>query len=496
MTAIGTERAVVYDADAPRWLAWAGNGLTLLLVLPLIAAISAGSGYAQWWADARGWSILMDTLAFAGAAACVGTLGGCLLGRAGVGWALAGCVALVVPSSLLGTTWIAALGRNAPLGDWLTVYDWPVAAAVVGLRYVGVAALIVAMHRRGDDRAAKVFTVRRAWWWLRVKPMLRPITAAWLAIVMLASADHVLPSMFLIHTYGTQLLIQYNALLDLPGAAALATPMLGVAVVLLTIAGRVGKPYPATGARGARSRGSVWGAVAVVAVALCVPCVVLIAQVGASKPVIDATVAMREEFIHTGKLAVLSMVICTVLGWCLGEHWLAAWRAGRVTLAPMLLVNLIAPGALLALGVIELFQRQPFSMLRDTDVPLLVAYGCRVTPVTMLIVFAAGVARPTLPITAARVLGVSRWRRWRHVVWPTQRQTWIVAAMVSLLLVATEVEMSVLLQQAGVATVGVRLYTLIHTAPQADVSAGALAVLMVLTPLLIVTGALARERTR
>ncbi len=146
--------------------------------------------------------------------------------------------------------------------------------------------------------------------------------------------------------------------------------------------------------------------------------------------------------------------------------------------------------------MIALFQHAPLHSLRDTDAPVLLAYVCRVTPVAALIVFAAGMVQPTAPMTAARVLGVTPWRRWRHIAWPTQRLTLATVMIVCLLLVATEVEMSALLDQAGVTTVGVRLYTLIHTAPQTTVSASAVAVLLLLVPLLVAGGLLARSRTR
>jgi ABC-type Fe3+ transport system permease subunit len=475
-----------------------GEGLVPLMLLGLLTAVAAASGYAQWWADPRGWSILVNSFVFAAMAAMVGTVGGYAIGRAGIGWALVACAALLIPSSLCGSAWIVALGRHGPLGAWISIYQWPVAAAVTGLRYLGVAALIVAVHLRGRDAAGKVFHVRHAWWWLGVRPALRPVTAAWLGLLLLISAESILPSMFLIPTYGTEILIQYNALLDLPGAAALATPMLATTIGLVAVAGVIGRPYPSSNkaCRVANSPHVAVMALAALAVGLGVPCAALAWQARSFAAVIDAMGQMRAEIGHTLILAGVGAVVCALSGWVMGECWLRAWRERKFSLVPLTMLNLIAPGSLLALGVIDLSQRWPLQWARDTDIGLLLAYVSRFVPLATLIVFAWGVSHPTLAAEAAKVLGVSRWRRLRHIVWPSRRRPLAMAAVVCALLIGTEVEMSVLLTTAGTTTVGVRLYTLIHTAPQAQVSAAALAVLLLFTPLLLSAGVIARTKAR
>ncbi len=55
----------------------------------------------------------------------------------------------------------------------------------------------------------------------RVAPVL---FAAWLVLFLMVQSDHILPGMFLIHTFGTEVLIQFNALMDPDAAAALSMP--------------------------------------------------------------------------------------------------------------------------------------------------------------------------------------------------------------------------------------------------------------------------------
>ena len=467
--------------------------LTCLLLLPLGAAVASASGYQDWWLSGRGWSILFNSCVFSLVAGAVATVGGYVIGRSGVGLAALACVPLAIPSSLWGSAWIVALGRSGPLGDWFTVFDWPVASAVVGLRYVGIAAIIFATQRTGPGPAASIFTIRRAWWWLGIRPALAPAVAAWAATFLLVSVDHITPAMFLIHTYGTQVLIQYNALQDLPGAAALATPMLLPTLIAIAIITCSARPWEHTETNPPQ-RASHWPAVLLALVFLGIPLAATLWQIGSPATLFDAYSQMRPEVMRTTWLSILSAPLCVVFGWLLAESWLRARRQGRWPVEPLILVNLVAPPALLAMGMMSLFDRFPLRLIRDSDAPLIVAYMVRFVPVVMLVMFLVGLRRPTLPDTAARLFNVPILSRLRHIHWPNRRLEIFAVLILTGLLIATELEASLLLVPAGTATVGVRLYTLIHTAPDAQVSAAAIGVLILLIPWMLLLGFLARRR--
>lgn len=467
--------------------------LTLLLLAPLGAAIASSSGYQDWWLTGRGWGILFDSFTFSLFAGVVATVGGYAVGRAGIGWSALACVPLAIPSSLLGSAWIVALGRTGPLGDWVTVFDWPVAASAVGLRYLGVAAIIFATQRTGPGPAAQVFQVRRAWWWLHIKPLLVPATAALAVSSLLISTDHIMPSMFLIHTYGTQVLIQYNALQDLPGAAALAIPMLLPAVVAIALVVATLRPWTQPQAS-IPPHGSFGFALPVVLFAIGIPVCAIVWRMGSPVALTGAMSEMRPEIIRTSLLTAAGAPICAVIGWLLAESWLNAWRRGRWSLVPLILLNLSAPPSLLALGLIDLSDRGPLRFLRDGDSPLIAAYAVRFVPMVVLVMFMVGLRRPTLPDTVARLFHIPVGRRLWRIHWPTRRAELGAVLILCGLLIATELEASLLLVPAGTATVGVRLYTLIHTAPDAQVSASALAVLILLVPWVVCLGFMVRRR--
>ncbi len=469
--------------------------MTIALLLPLITALVAAVNVISEGFDARILSLLLDTVWFAGLASIIGVLAGLLIGRIGVGWSIVACVPMMLPSSLMGSAWIVALGRTGPLGDWLTVFDWPIAAGAVGLRYTGLAALIFATHRVGWGPAARVFKLRNAWWWLGVMSLTTPASACFVVLFILCSADHIMPSMFLIHTYGTQVLIEYNALQNLNGAAALAVPMLAPAVIgMLLLAGLI-RPRQQQD-ENAPPRAARLPGLAVLLVAIGVPLGAVLWRTGSWSAYVESFGMMRSELVHTIWLVAIGSLISTLIAWPMALLWLERKQAGKRSVIPWILVNLAAPPSMLALGLIDLSSRWPIVLVRDSDVLLYAAYAVRFVPLVVLMLYIAGLQRPTLPVIAAQVYDVPIGSRLLRIHWPRWRGTLITALLLSGLLIATELESSLMLTPAGSSTVGVRLYTLIHTAPDQQVSAAALAMLTLLLPFIIMTGWLiSRRRT-
>ncbi|MGB7160714.1 MAG: hypothetical protein WBD40_21805, partial [Tepidisphaeraceae bacterium] len=237
--------------------------LVLIVLLPLLSGLMTSlspdgrDALVSWWARPSGWSLLWRSLVFAAAGATVALLAGWTVALALATRSLvarvvlvACCLPLLVPSSLMGVGWIMAMGRDAVVTNALravfgdavpTIYAWPLAAGATGLRYFGVAALVIAMARRDGqtsraaERAFSMPWSSRAQ--LRIGATLVPALVAWLLLLLLVQSDHILPGMFLVHTFGTEVLIQFNALMDPAGAAALALVPTLIALVVVLLCG-------------------------------------------------------------------------------------------------------------------------------------------------------------------------------------------------------------------------------------------------------------------
>ena len=511
----------------------AAESLAILSLVPLAAAI-AGSfktggtgGYAWWWGSARGWEALGRTLAVAAPAGAIAVALAWVLVESAVRlsrrWAalavLAACLPLLVPSSLEATAWIVALGREGIVTGWLrgtvgdagiNLYSIAGAAWVTALRYFGIAALVLLLARRrreGHWPAERVFAVPRAAAaiHLHLRAAVRPIAAAWLLVALFSMNDHIIPGMLLVSTYGTQVLIRYSALLDPAGAAALAAPMAAVGCVLLIAALRVGKDFLGAATEAAvehpRSRSvqaiAAIPAAAVLALALAVPVAVLAGRTESVQAVGGAIADARGQAWATLWAAGIGGAIAATAAAVLAGHWVRCRRAGALTAAPWVLLNLTVPPSLVGIGVIGLFQHAPLAAARDTCVPLVLGFVVRFLPVATLLLYSLWRSEPAEAALAARVHGVPGWRTAWSIVWPPRRPALAGAAILGALLIATDLETAILLAPPGGATLGVRLYTLIHTAPDAMVSALALGILAMTAPAIALAGAviaLARRR--
>ncbi len=498
-------------------------GPALVLVLMLPVAVGVGSTlnaegferYRSTWLDASGWSVFGRSLGFGATAACWAlafawpvAAWSSRLG-AGARYTVLALAALpiVLPGSLLAVGWVMALGRDGVVANglgidkpWLTIYDKPVAAAAIGLRYFGLAALPMAIElrrlrlRSGFDHAYGLPGWSR-WWWLTARPVLPAAVAGFVLVLVFAINDHIMASMFLVQTYGTQVLVALNAMLDARLAMVRCMPMvLGGLVVSYAVARRlrgasVGETHVVIDGESRGGFASAWGALSVMTLALGAPLVALAVRAGSARAVLAAFGEVSDEFQTTAVTLAIAVPITLAAGLALARAWRSDERAGRFALAALLVVNLVLPGSVLALGTLRLFEAGLLATWRDTAVPLAFALVARFTPLAALLLFAVGRRESATRRDAAKAFGLRAWAIARHIDWPAQRFRLAAVALVVVLAGATELEMAVLLTPAGDTTLGVRLYTMIHTAPDALVSAVALAYALALAGVLIAAGA-------
>jgi iron(III) transport system permease protein len=505
------------------------EALAILALVPLAAAVvgSLGvvgptGGYVYWWGTARGWESLARTMAVAAPAGAMAVLMAWVLvasavhlsPRWAVGIVMAACLPLLVPSSLLATAWIVALGREGLITGWLrqvagdcpvVLYTIPGAAAVTALRYFGIAALVLLharLRREGEWPASRVAAIPpvSAAWHLELRADARPALAAWLLVTLFSMNDPIIPGMLLVSTYGTQVLIQYSALLNPAGAAALAAPMAAVGAALMAATVLAGRdlwfapsepPAPVRRPRGLFGRLlAALAAAVVLALALAVPAAVLVARTESPAAIVRALADARDQAWQTLYVASAGAAIATAAAAMLAHHWVAQNRAGARTAVPLVLLNLTVPPSLLGIGMIALFQGAP-TAVRDSAVPLVLGYAVRFLPVATLLLYALWRREPPDALLAARVHGVPAWRAAWTVTWLPRRAAVAGAALLAALFMATDLETSIFLAPAGGSTLGVRLYTLIHTAPDASVAALALGILALTVPAILLLAAVA-----
>ena len=489
------------------------EALALAVLAPLAAAVWCSFGqesYAHWWGTSRGWQLLGQTLQLASLATLIALVLGFVLAIAAAKlpsrWAIAvlclACLPMVMPSSTLATPWLALAGKSGPAAGimrWIggSAYSMPAAAAVLAARYFGIAAVVLLQYQRRILRMGPVETVfdlpaAVRLLHLRLVPAAGHLAAAGLVIMLLCMNDHIIPGMMLVSTYGPVIMVQYSALLDPAGAAALAVPVAAVCGVLVVCAMLMARrtctdsgdsaPLGPEVARGATSFCDAAIVAAILCVTLGLPVTALVVRVG-SVPIFMQTLwDARSQALHTLWLSIIAAVVAVAGGSLLARRWISRWRQGKPTLVPLVLINLTVPATLLGVGCIQLDELLGRWSLGSTSLPLLAAYVFRFLPVVVLLLFFVWRGASALPSLAARLHGVRGGSYLWNIGWPSHRPHLVGAALACALLMATELEMSIQLAAPGQATLGVRLYSLIHTAPESMVSALTLGMLLLAAP--------------
>jgi ABC-type Fe3+ transport system permease subunit len=201
--------------------------------------------------------------------------------------------------------------------------------------------------------------------------------------------------------------------------------------------------------------------------------------------VIGALADARNQVWQTACVASAGAALAAAIAAVLAHHW-AAQPASRLggavrSVVPLVLLNLAVPPSLLGIGMSEIFQHAPPGV-RDSSVPLILGCAVRFMPVAVLLLYALWRKEPPDAVLAARVHGAPEWR----IIWRPRRAVVAAAALLAAILIMTDLEISILLAPPGGSTLGVRLYTLIHTAPDAMVSALALGIVAVTAPVMLI----------
>lgn len=488
---------------------WLTRALLFLIVLPVLASFAmtltrAGLGeWAYWWRDARGWKIFATSVGFSAFGAAVALIFGAIVAFSLPRNRFASrvlltltCLPILVPSSLMGVGWIMAMGADAVVTNQLkrlfgshtpTIYAWPMAAGATGLRYFGIAALILANVRisGASSRAAEsIFGLSwRERLRLKLSALVAPIIATSGLLLILVFSDHILPGLFLIHTFGTEVLIQYNALMNPAGAAALAIVpaalSLAVAMIVLRLFGR-GSWALSRDDSGPHHNGRAWPvALIAIAIAVGVPMTGLVVRAANWSNLTTSFAESRPEAFHSVWLSTIGAALTLLVSIPLA---LSARRSASVW---SLLLNIVVPGSLLALGLIMLFSPRPLQGILDTELPLILGYMARFTPVIVLVLFLAWMRISPLSTLAARLHRVSWFDRIASIELPPRVPALVVSMGLGALLIAAELDISLILVRPGPTTLGVRLYTLIHLAPDAVVSALAVDTLLLVIGVVI-----------
>jgi iron(III) transport system permease protein len=476
--------------------------LAAICVAPLVVLLTAPAWVGRWDAyrsailDARQIGLLVNSLRIAGSVAVVATAIGGFMGfllarapiRARNVVRLGLCVPVLIPTYALALAWIFATSlesfaaRLVGLDVIVPLTYSPVGAIIVlaiALYPVPMLATEAAVRRiesRLEEAALLVAPAARVLTRITL-PLLWPaIASSALLTFVLALSDYAVPNLLRQRVFTTEVFTAFAALYDSTRAAALALPLLAMALVVAYLivrrsAGVVDVSRPSSrigiGFPGIRR--------------LALTAVVCVFGIGAGLPVgtlgIEARSlgAIREALARSGSaigeslvLASVAATITAAVALVLGHRRARSTRSLAHWADAALIALFAVPGTLIGVGLIELWNRPGLSgVVYGTSAIIVIAYLARFMPVAILIV-SAGVRRVSQSTEEAAALSGAGWiRTMRHIVIPQIAGSLVVAWVIVFVLAFGEVGASVLVAPAGHTPYPVQVLTLIaNTRPE------------------------------
>lgn len=491
-----------------RWILWIGAIACVVLILSPVCLmvwdsfITQGEfstvSYHDVLRSERQWLLLRNSLALAGittlASVAIGFPLAFLLVRTIVpGKAvLAFCFAvpLVAPPYILAMIWGQLLGAQGLItgvlkeGFSLTQAPYAIhglggSAWVLTLCYYPIVMLTTAAALLSADaaheEAGRLFAGwRRALLGITLRQCLPGASIGALLVFILSLGNFGVPSLLQFHVYALEVYTKFNAFYDVKGATAAAMPLLILSLIALSLLKHVQRRHgnvsltthrrPVTPLPIGRWRWAVFLlALTLIGVTVLLPVSALIQESGSWHAYAQALKTCWPQLLQSALIAAIAATSIVFFGFWMGyvaargQAWPAAFLDWGTVAA------FAIPGTVLGIGLIKLWNRAGWPGAVYGSIAIVVLAW-----ITRFIVFAQqGAAFAVRRIDprleeAAAISGVSWPRSIARIVlplmWPFLAALWLLTFMFCL----GELSTSVLVSPAGVTTLTVRLFTLMH----------------------------------
>lgn len=422
-------------------------------------------------------------------------------------------LAAFVPLPLHATAWLGAFGnagRLQALGSGPILVGRFGAAVVHALAALPWVVLLVGVGLRGVEAELEDSAdLDRPPWWVAIHVTLRRglggIAAAALAVAVLTAGDMTVTDLLQIRTYAEEAYLQ-SILGEGPASASAVAippmmvlgPLIGFTAWKLTRAEprRLASFYTAAPRRRLRT----WripvgiGLLLVVGLFAGLPIYGLLWRAGRvggramlGQPprwsLIGLAGTMREalddswEPLETSLvLSAVAALVATALAWSLAWLCRGSWF-WRLTTLLTAAVCLAAPGPVAGMALKIAYRTS--DAISDSPAILVLGLVCRALPYAVFILWPATRMIPPELLDIAAISGYGPWGRFRRVAVPFTRSTVWLAGAVCFALAIGELPATNLLLPAGITTISMRVWTLLHTGVESHLAGVTLVMLAV-----------------
>jgi iron(III) transport system permease protein len=459
--------------------------------------------YKRLLIESAGWRLMGKTLLLASLTAlfstAVGAPLGVLFGKTDLPFrvplAAFFIFPLLLPPYVTAVAWFRVFGRTGVLykliGDSASEFVSPLffglpgCVWVLGLAFVPVPMLLTVVSLKAIplriEEAARLF----APWSLVINRISLPIARAGILfggilVFVLAAGEFTVPAFLRYDTFPVLSFTRFAASYDFSAATAAAAPMALIVFAIIAIEARFLKGDQVSSRLNDGSSLSIplrhlrWPVFALIVLFLFAAVLSPIAALVSDTNLRDVTTAFAQSsaslyrgLFYSATAAALLTTLGFVLAWLVERRTLPICRAAEFTS----LFLFALPGTVLAIGLIQLWNRPALNLIYASPILLVFAYIAQYAGLTMRLVRPSIAAIPNSMEEAGRMSGAGWIRRLSRIVAPLAIRGLTLSFVAAFLLCQRDVALPLMLAPPGLETLPARTMTLMANGSPSLISA-------------------------
>jgi iron(III) transport system permease protein len=382
-------------------------------------------------------------------------------------------IPLLLPPYISTIAWMALLGKR---GDWFNIsfpfgiYNIQSAVIFMSLSYFPLISLIVSYALRNvdfrlEEAGRQVYPTLTVFRRITLSLISPHIVIGSLFVFILSVSEYGVPSLLQVHVYMTEIFAEFSAFFNMGNAVALSLPLLVLIFAVITVIHIYfrGKSYVTISSFSRRrsvialsTQMKAFGVafmLVLLAFSAFIPLAILLFM--SRGKFMEAFLSASDSFVNSFWLACVSAVLLAACG------FFVAYFFRRLS-DPFVFAPLAIPSAIMALGLIKIWNHPYTSFIYGTPAIILLGYLGRFIP------FVAKVFSPFFEQIsnsfeeAARLSDASFPSILRKILLPLMRPAMVPALIVGFVLSLRELEVTLLVTPPGFQTLPNRIYTLLH----------------------------------
>jgi len=409
---------------------------------------------------------------------------------------------LLIPPYVQAAVWEPALGKAGTLSRcWSSLFgvEWSIppilaAAGVLAFAYYPVVLLLVLSGLRCVDKSAEEAALLLGSPWKTMRsvtvPLITPHIISGSVFVMIFSMlDFGVPDIFRLRVYPVEVFVQFSGLYDERSAIVLSLPFLLVTACLVYFQAKVmkGRKYVSFSMDGAGEsrkplihvrRSAAAFPTVLLALSVGFPLGCLALKTGRLATFWDALASSLPEIVYTFKLAAAAGFLATTMAFFL-SHFIERSDGVKKSLWQYLSqLPFAAPGILLGIGLIKVWNRPGTSWLYTSSLIVVVGWVAYCTPFCVRVMLSSFQQVPRQAEEAAHVAGSGWSAIFVRILFPLSRRGLTAAFLLAFVLSAGNLGVALLVIPPGTGTLPIKIYNYMHYGAAADVAALCLVLLV------------------